>query len=401
MNQLRRLEVAAAVGVSVLVLVALYGLLSALQASPSSCTNCVKGTLSTGSGSGSAGNGIAYDGETGNLFVSSSDLDSWSVSVINGSTDAVSTVVPDSGRPLSLAYDARNGDLYVANWRGNNVTILDGRSDRIIGSVSLPSQNLIGGPVDILYDPFNGFLAVVESSPAELVLLNGSTNEIVDENAFSVYNNLLAANPVTGNLYAATAVGPSNSQFALAVLNGTSLSTVSRLVMNGTPGAITYDPLSGQVFVASYGQGLPNYYNGTLTELNAAATEEEGGIAVGLLPDGLGVDSANGDLYVTDYYSANISEVNATTFQVTASVPVASNPGPIVYDPMNRCLYTVHIEGLVSIFAPPGAACSAPPRPGLIPMWEMLVLGTAAGAVVAVVVFFVLPSRPEPPASPA
>jgi DNA-binding beta-propeller fold protein YncE len=406
LRALKSLGIAIAVGVAVLVLVSAYEVVQTKPSTSSSCTDCVKATVPTGSGYGSAGNDIAYDSANGNLFVSSSDQYSWSVTVINGSTDTVSTVVTDTGRPLALAYDSSNGDVYVANWIGNNVTVIDGRSDAILTSIELPPQNFSagGGPYNILYNPFNGFLDVVEYDPAYLVQIDGSTNQVAGYTPYWDYDDVLTANPTDGNLYAAvnTTAAPfptGEPRFDLDVLSGSTLSVVSSLPMNGSPAALAYDSQNDQLFLAGSTRGYPEYYNGSVTEFNSAATKVEAVTSIGQLPTGIALDAANGNLYATNYYSANISVVNATNLRATGSIPVAYSAGPIgpiVYDARNQCLYTVAIEGLVSIISPPGGTCPLPPAstPGLTA--GGLAVAGSLGTVAAASVFIGLRVRQRP-----
>ncbi len=97
------LQLVLAVGVVLLLAVSIEALANPPSSAPPPCTNCVVGTIPTGSGSGSAGSGIAFDSANGLLFVSSSDVESWGMTVINGTTDTVVRTVPDSGRPFALA----------------------------------------------------------------------------------------------------------------------------------------------------------------------------------------------------------------------------------------------------------------------------------------------------------
>jgi YVTN family beta-propeller protein len=355
------------VGVALLLALSVAALVNSPTTTPPPCTNCVVGAIPTGSGSGSLGSDIAYDTSNGLLFVSSSDLGSWGVTVFNGSTDAVVRVIPDSGRPLALAYDPRNGDIYVANWAGNNVTIIDGETDEVLGSISLPTEQYNIGASQIVYDPFNGFLDVLVnpiSGPSTLEIINGSTNQIEASLNFGVNGDAIATNPANGEMYAATG-GEEQINFDLDVLNGSTGSVISSLLMNGTAGSISYDTEDGQVYVVADGFAYPDLNNGTVTEINAAGTRIERTWPAGQLAFGITQDESNGYVYVSNYYSANISVINVSSGADAGSISVGSNPGPIVYDAANECLYTVQLEGLVSIVALPGSSCLAIPVPAL------------------------------------
>ncbi len=239
--------------------------------------------------------------------------------------------------------------------------------------------------MQIIYDPFNGFLDVVESSPTALVMINGGTNQLVATLNFSVSDEVIAANPNNGELYAASG-GEEFFDFRLVALNGSTGTVVSSVLLNGTPQAITYDGGNGQLYVVATQYGFGGYENGTVTEVNSAATRVEGEWEVGQLPGGIAYDDSNEDLYVTSYCSTNVSIVNASSRGVTGSISTEGSPGPIVYDAMNRCLYTVHIEGLVSILAPPGSSCPTLPVPALNALL-VLSAGGFVGLTMAAVVF--------------
>jgi YVTN family beta-propeller protein len=382
------------VGVCLLLALSVDALAYPPSTTPPACTNCVVGTIPTGSGSGALGSDIAYDSANGFLFVSSSDLGSWGVTVINGSTDTIVRTISDSGRPLALAYDARNGDIYVANWAGNNVTVLDGNTDAVLGSIPLPPEQYNIGPTQIVYDPFNGFLDLVESpisTPAALEIIDGSTNQVVTSLNFSVNEDAIATNPVNGEIYAASG-GEEQVDFNLDVLNGSTGSLISSLPLNGTAESIMYDTGNAQVYVVASGFGFPEFYNGTVTEVNSAASRIEGVWQAGQSSFGVAYDDSNENLYVSNYYSANVSIINATARNVVGSISTAGYPGPIVYDAMNRCLYTVHIEGLVSILAPPGSSCPAVPVPALNGLL-VLSAGGFVGLVIAAGAFASLRGR--------
>jgi YVTN family beta-propeller protein len=394
MRQVTSLKLILVVGICLLLAVSAEALANPPNTTPPPCTNCVVGTIPTGSGSGALGSDIAYDSANGLLYVSSSDLDSWGVTVINGSTDTIVRTIPDSGRPIALAYDARNGDIYVANWAGNNVTIIDGMTDEVVGSIPLPPQQYNIGPSQIVYDPFNGFLDLVEvplSNPPAIEIIDGSTNQIVASLNFSVNEDAIATNPVNGEIYAASG-GTEEFDFNLDVLNGSTGSLISSLPLNGTAASILYDTGNGQVYVVASGFGFPDFSNGTVTEVNSAASRIEGVWPAGQNSLGIAYDDSNANLYVTNYYSANVSILNTSARSVAGSISTEWNPGPIVYDAANRCLYTVHLEGLVSILAPPGSSCPAIPVPAFNGPLVLSVSGLA-GLVLAAGVFVALMAR--------
>ncbi|MDE1881492.1 MAG: hypothetical protein KGI89_13205, partial [Euryarchaeota archaeon] len=77
--------------------------------------------------------------------------------VINGATNALVTTIsdPSNGDPWGIAFDPSNGYVYVADETSNTVTVIDGSSDTVLGSIAVASQ-----PRAIAYDSTNGDLYV-------------------------------------------------------------------------------------------------------------------------------------------------------------------------------------------------------------------------------------------------
>ena len=73
---------------------------------------------------GNAPNAIAYDSRNGDLYVSSTNDNS--VSVIDGSSNTVVATIPVGNVPYAITYDPNNGDLYVANYGDNTVSVISG-----------------------------------------------------------------------------------------------------------------------------------------------------------------------------------------------------------------------------------------------------------------------------------
>lgn len=398
----RQLVVAVAVAAAILTVTCLWALAAGDLTSPSPCTNCVRSTISVGSfdSSGSGATDIAYDGANGNLYVAVQDRGSSAVTVINGSTGQVYADVesPYNGHPEWVTYDPRNGDVYAANALGNNVSVIDGSTNKIVETIPLVPQGLGYGPQNSIYDAFTGYVVVAEAHPAWLLLINGTTNRIVGQVSFYAVGGVIGSNPTNGELYGAANASEMAGipGYSLDVLNGFTGSLISSFPMNGTidqyqywPAAIEYDPITSDLLVASYGISFPDeYFNGTVAELNAAATRIESVSPVGEEPTGLALDPANGNVYSSNFYSTNVSILNSSTLAQAGAVSVGQYGTAIADDAQNGCLYVVQLEGSVSVVAPPGGTCPAPPP--AMSIEQALILGGSIGAVVGAFVLGVL-----------
>lgn len=376
---LRRGQIAGIFVVALLVASALVVLVFQTPQS-GTCTTCNLGDIDAGFGPYEE----IYDNASGSLFV----LDSgpghgWGVTVINGTSDTVAKFLPLNQRPGTFTYDSRNGDLYVTDFCFNNgIFVLNGSTGANVSWIPTPAQGNCNGPFALAFDPVTRLVYAALSNPASLLAINGSTNQVVASYTLSPAEmgpgNPIVVNLATGSLYVTT--GPASLvQFYLSVVNGWNGSVESSLLVNGSSPTLTYDPLTGHVYVvtSTLGYGTSNL-EGTLLTLDEAATRILASTPVGYLPYEAAADSANGDIYVTNTYSNNISVVNGTTSRPIGSVPVDPDPWSIVYDARNRCLYPLfetHFsggaaqgDGYLTVIAPPGSDCVPPPTSS-VPYW--------------------------------
>src|SRR5208283_4375356 len=74
--------------------------------------------------------GIAYDSGKGELFVANWLSDS--VSVISDNTDTVLTNITVGSNPNGVAYDSGKDELFVANWLSNSVSVISDSTNTVV-----------------------------------------------------------------------------------------------------------------------------------------------------------------------------------------------------------------------------------------------------------------------------
>lgn len=77
----------------------------------------------------------------------------------------------------------------------------------------------------------------------------------------------------------------------------------------------------------------------SVVELNPANRELLASAQVGLAPDGIAYDIANGDLYVLNENNNNVSILNGATLTSLGAITVGNSPDGIAYDPANGDLF--------------------------------------------------------------
>lgn len=370
-------------------------------AAGSACRYCVVGTIQVGYGADAVQPGIAYDSSDADLFVSDSAYGAWGDTEINGSSDQVLGSLSTGPQPLGVAFDPRTGDVYLANLAAS-LSVVNGSTDRWMGTISLPAQAAIfGGAWSVIYDPVTGNLVVLLTSPALLVIVDPASEDVVAEVPASGWANVMAADPISGQVFVENTSSGQNYSFGLDALNGSTGALESSIVVNGTASAMAFDPATGDLYIADVPDSTDAAStNGTLVEVNPDGPSVMGSWPVGVEPSGVAVDPVSGDVFVVNQGSANVSVRNLTTGRFVTSIPFSAEsstvgPDPTVFDSENDCVYFVQLEGLVSILSPPDGTCASPLGPAVSPVVvELLAASTLTGLAVAAGVYVYLGRRP-------
>jgi YVTN family beta-propeller protein len=311
--------------------------------------------------------GIAYDSENGDLYVTNDDPNgvttASNVSVYSTETDLLVGSIPVGVSPSGIAYDPANGDLYVADCGSNQVSVIDGLSNTVVATLSMPLVDCTIGkkwymnfaPVD--YDPADGTIYVSNYGSGQVSVLNPSTDQVVASLALGGSPYDMAFDPEDGDMY----ITLSNST-AVAVIDGANNTLVSEVVTAVFPSGITYDPVNGDVYIADSGIYVRNPSGpGNISVLNATTGTIVDTIRLGGYPWFLAYDSSNGCIYETDSNTSMVRIISPTTNSVIGEVDAGgpaqggSNAFMDLYDGANGRLYlsginyhTVSVLGGVS-----------------------------------------------------
>ena len=205
---------------------------------------------------------------SGKVYVATCDSDAdpvaCSVTVVNTCRKNAVTTIPVTTTAgdglLGIAVDVTTDKVYVSNASDNVVDVIDGRSDKLVGTLPISG----GEPVGLAVNPFRHTLYVP---------LNDSSVDVFDTKAKSLLStttvggadSFAAVNLATGNVYVTDAeAGPSTT----AVLNtaGTVQTTVP---VGDTPYGVDVDPFSNLVFVASTALNNVTVINGATNTVQA------------------------------------------------------------------------------------------------------------------------------------
>jgi len=291
---------------------------------------------------------VAYDGSNGDLYVANGGSNN--VTIVNGATNKAVGSVPAGTEPDAVAYDRSNGYLYVVNeWTDNatvtngpgNLTVINGATDQIVGSVPVGFQ-----PVDVALDSSNGYLYVAnmdigpgygtdpDGGPGNLTVVDGSTDAVVGSvpvSPIDAWPDAVAYDSGNGDLYVAN--GGSNN---VTIVNGATNTPIGTVTLDTFPDAVVYDSANGYLFVADRRPNGEWAINGST---DAVVRSVPGGPGLGRGTHGEAYDTANGDIYVADCDNDNVSVINGSRSTVVGSVPVGWCPDAVAYDSANGYIY--------------------------------------------------------------
>jgi YVTN family beta-propeller protein len=105
----------------------------------------------------------------------------------------------------------------------------------------------------------------------------------------------------------------------IAVTSGTNMWT-------STPGALAYDSVKGEIFVA-----LEEYH--AVSVISRKTNQQIVNVTVGNLPAGVAYDSGRGEIFVTNFNSDTVSVISDSNNTVVKTIKVGKNPSGLAYDP--------------------------------------------------------------------
>lgn len=214
-------------------------------------TDLIAGSTSIGSGL----EGEAYDPANGDIYVA--DLTSNTVTVFSGENATVPftniSAITVGQNPYGVGFDAVTGDVYVANEGDSSVSIIDCRTNQVVGL--LPA--IQPGPA-VVADSANGNVFVGGNDVyghANVTVINGTTNDVIATILTRNGTGGEAYDPVTGDVYVTQRYNGSTSERSVTVISGTTDRIVGSLPSQQAPIGVTYGDFNHELYVADSATG--------------------------------------------------------------------------------------------------------------------------------------------------
>ncbi len=184
------------------------------------------------------------------------------------------------GDPRGMAVDSEAERIYVANSWSNDVSVLDGRSLRVITTIATGLRPVAVGVSQ------DHQVYVVNSDSDNVAVIDGPSLRFLGVVALGLLPSGMAVHPTTGRLYAACA--STNSVF---VIDGGRV--VGEIGAGLHPNAVTLSDDGSQLFVL-------NHVSGDLSVVSTGDNTVVKTVPVGQLPKGLAIAAPGGELYAGD-----------------------------------------------------------------------------------------------------
>ena len=277
-----------------------------------------------------AGNAVAINRATNKIYAASGDK-TGVVTVIDGKTHTIITSVPAGPRPCAVAINDGTNKIYVTNSGGlyhgeiflgnGSITVIDGVTNATTTVVD-PNAKF---PCALAVNPSTNKTYVANIGSGNVTVIDGATNAtttVTEPNAGGLQlHNAVAVNPTTNKIYVANGESYSGSTGNVTIIDGAdnSATTINdpRAV---DPAGVAVNAVTNRVYVANNGDGGANHGNVTVIDgdTNAITTVADPNA---LLPTSVALNSVTNKVYVTNA-GGNVTVIDgATNSTITVTDP--------------------------------------------------------------------------------
>jgi YVTN family beta-propeller protein len=265
-----------------------------------------------------------------------------------------------------IAYDSQNGFLYVINYQSKNITVVNGATNQIIGSIPGNGNSLQGNPVGITYDSGDNLIYVslqysTQNTSGYIAVINPASNQLESYIPTSYFLYGIVYDSESGRIFASFTsyyLNPGgNSISGVLVYNATSQRYFGMIAQpadnNGQitiPSSVSYDPSNGLIYLA----GAEHIWaiDGVTDKIVLKIPINSPWIVA--------FDAFNGNVYATaaettsqngltptggSYYEY-VYVINGTTNQIINkdTLNIGEYPTTMIYDPGNRYIYVANYQ---------------------------------------------------------
>jgi YVTN family beta-propeller protein len=232
--------------------------------------------------------------------------------------------------PQYVGVNPSTNRIYVGNFFSNTVSVIDGNTNTVIGTVN------VGSPQGIGVNPTTNRVYVANLGSGTVSVIN-ATNQVIATVNVGPNPIGVGVNNATNRVYVANQVIPTGS---VTVINATNQVMATVAISTGAPSGVGVNPTTNRVYVTNSNGNTVSVIDGNTNTVTAT-------VIVPGSPQGVAVNPFTNRIYVTNPAipgpgSGTLSVIDGNTNTVTATVTVGSNPTGVGANPTTNRVYVAN-----------------------------------------------------------
>ena len=278
--------------------------------------------------------GVTTDTYSGNVYVTNYGKfnATGTVSIINSTTNTITSSLPVEKNPQAVAYNSANGLAYIANLLSNTLSVVNGTANKVVNSLQV-GKSPGNSPSGIGINSINNTVYTINTGSNTVSVINGTNNQVKGYLSGFFNPSSVSYDPDNDGIYISN-----KGTNTVSIINGSTNSAVKTVSSGGVlPSASVYNSANGLVYVSNSGSN-------TVSILNTTTNRVVGVIPVGAGPSGIAYNPDNGKVYVANSVSGTISVINSSSNTVTNTILVGRTPIGLAYNPINNSIYVANSD---------------------------------------------------------
>ncbi len=200
---------------------------------------------------------------------------------MNPSTGVILAKIPVGGHPFGIAANPNNNRIYVANFDSKSVSVIDGSSNAVIETVDVGAN-----PAFVAIDSSTNMVYVSLYTGAKVVVIDPS-NQVVASLPTGNDPYGMAVNPFTHRLYVTT-----RDVFTITIFDTETFAQVGKVSLAAEPFMVAVNPTTNTFFATTADKRLTKYDGSSNAVIGITPLQE-------VVTDGMAVDPTKNRVYLS------------------------------------------------------------------------------------------------------
>ncbi len=244
--------------------------------------------------------------------------------VMDSSANSTRTIRVGS-QPVAIAVNPVTNKIYVGNTGGGTVSVIDGTTDAVTRTVEVGAL-----PYVVAVNPTSNKIYVSKTFSNTMTVIDGATNTTSNLKA-GIQADAIAVNPATNKIYLTNYESQD-----VTVMDGATHNTTA-VVAGVHVWAIAQNPVTNKIYVANKGSSNLTVIDGSTNRTTIVKTGDS--------PCAVGVDSVMNRVYAVNYASDSVTVIDGANNSVIATVVVGTRPQAIGVNSVTHTIYVAHTHG--------------------------------------------------------